>query len=165
MNNELERALQWARSQLKRPSYTPWERLIVDNRDALADRVLDLEARLAEADRLLCEARGHAVALLTVLRDASSHLPPKAPIDMPAANKATSDVVDWIARIDALRATDSAPAVHYPVEFGPSDSRQLHCACGNPDPFHADSASLSPAELSKSNSAPRETHKASGEQE
>jgi hypothetical protein len=48
--------------------------------------------------------------------------------------------------IEKLRAAvtvsaSSAPAVHYPVEFGPSDARRLECACGNPDPGHADSAS------------------------
>jgi hypothetical protein len=34
--------------------------------------------------------------------------------------------------------TDQQPAAHYPVEWGPSDARQLTCACGNPDPAHAD---------------------------
>jgi hypothetical protein len=40
-----------------------------------------------------------------------------------------------------LRAADQQPAAHYPVEWGPSDARQLTCACGNPDPAHADQQS------------------------
>jgi hypothetical protein len=40
-----------------------------------------------------------------------------------------------------LRASDQQPAAHYPVEWGPSDARQLTCACGNPDPAHADQQS------------------------
>jgi hypothetical protein len=30
------------------------------------------------------------------------------------------------------------PHKHFPVEFGPSADRKLHCACGDPDPSHAD---------------------------
>jgi hypothetical protein len=55
------------------------------------------------------------------------------------------DYQDWSdvwKRIDAfLGAADQQPAAHYPVEWGPSDARQLTCACGNPDPAHADQQS------------------------
>ena len=30
----------------------------------------------------------------------------------------------------------AAPEKHYPEEWGPSDSKRLTCACGNPDPLH-----------------------------
>jgi hypothetical protein len=40
--------------------------------------------------------------------------------------------------------TDQQPAAHYPVEWGPSDARQLTCACGNPDPAHADQQAAAP---------------------
>jgi hypothetical protein len=57
-----------------------------------------------ENDRLrslLREARSNVTRLLIVLRDASLHIPPKAPIDMKEANAVTSDLIDWIGRIDA----------------------------------------------------------------
>jgi hypothetical protein len=45
-----------------------------------------------------------------------------------------------------LRAAVQQPAAHYPVEWGPSDARQLTCACGNPDPAHADQQGTAPDE-------------------
>jgi hypothetical protein len=48
-------------------------------------------------------------------------------------------LMETVAEIRAaMRAADQQPAAHYPVEWGPSDARQLTCACGNPDPAHAD---------------------------
>jgi hypothetical protein len=45
------------------------------------------------------------------------------------------------ALLNRIRTADQQPAAHYPVEWGPSDARQLTCACGNPDPAHADQQS------------------------
>ncbi|MHC5194914.1 hypothetical protein ACYSUW_14265 [Pseudomonas frederiksbergensis] len=40
--------------------------------------------------------------------------------------------------VATITKANSNDRKHYPVEFGPSDSRQLQCVCGNPDPAHAD---------------------------
>ena len=141
MDKELARALQWARSQLPIGGHTKWERLIVDNRDALADRVLELESQLSEQQQ-------EAATTEAILRQEIANLRVKEArlaeadkllqtwldlLDISGTRMASGDprdhpVLALIGDTRAhLRATDSAP----PVITFPDDMTMAE-RCGDP---------------------------------